>query len=101
MRRDSTDAERRLWSYLRGRQLENFKFRRQHPIGPFIVDFCCIEKKLVIELDGGQHLDDQQYDARRTNLLAQSGYRVVRFWNGDVLSNIAGVLEQIGSELSR
>ena len=71
MRRDSTDAERRLWSYLRGRQLENFKFRRQHPIGPFIVDFCCIEVKLVVELDGSQHEVDQQYDARRTGVLEE------------------------------
>src|SRR5271165_2158590 len=88
MRRDSTDAERRLWAYLHGRQLENFKFRRQHPIGPFIVDFCCIEKKLVIELDGGQHLDYQQYDARRTGVMEERGYSVIRFGNGDVLANL-------------
>ena len=99
MRKNPTDAERRLWSYLRGRQGNGFKFRRQHPIGPFIVDFCCIEKKLVIELDGEQHLDAQQYDASRTEQLQKEGYRVIRFWNVAVLTNIAAVLEQISVEL--
>jgi very-short-patch-repair endonuclease len=101
MRRDPTDAERKLWSSLRNRQIANLKFRRQHPMGPFIVDFCCIEKKLVIELDGSQHSDDQQYDLRRTEALRELGYRVIRFWNVDVLKNIEGVVEQIGLELSR
>ena len=90
-----------MWSYLRGRQVENLKFRRQHPIGPFIVDFCCVEKRIVVELDGGQHREDEQYDARRTQILEERGYRVVRFWNGDVSGNLEGVLEQLVLELLR
>jgi len=101
MRKAPSDAERRLWSCLRNRQLGNFKFRRQHPIGPFIVDFCCIEKSLVIELDGEQHLTAEQYDGRRSEFLAQRGYRVIRFWNSAVLTGIEAVLEQVQIDLSR
>jgi very-short-patch-repair endonuclease len=101
MRKAPSDAERRLWSCLRNRQLGNFKFRRQHPIGPFIVDFCCIEKSLVIELDGEQHLTAEQYDGRRSEFLGQRGYRVIRFWNSAVLTGIEAVLEQVQIDLSR
>ena len=79
----------------------NFKFRRQHPIGPFIVDFCCSEKKLVIELDGSQHEDELAYDARRSQFLKEQGYRVLRFWNGEALTATGSVLERIALELAR
>jgi very-short-patch-repair endonuclease len=86
-----TDAEIRLWSRLRRKQLEGFRFRRQHPMGPYVVDFFCPEAKLVVEADGGQHADSDS-DAIRTRWLEARGYRVIRFWNNDVLSNTEGVL---------
>ena len=95
LRIDQTDVEKRLWRELRNRQLDGFKFRRQHGIGPYIVDFICIEAGLVVELDGGQHADQVSYDARRSVLIEAAGYRVVRFWNSDVLENIEGVVERI------
>jgi very-short-patch-repair endonuclease len=85
LRKNLTDAERVLWQILRNRQLVGRKSRRQHPIGPFFVDFVCIVKKLVIEVDGGQHADSLQEDFKRTRYLANKGYRVVRFWNNEVL----------------
>ena len=94
LRQSSTDAERRLWKALRDRQLEDYKFRRQRPIGPFIADFVCLEHLLVIELDGSQHAGSD-YDAARTAWLQQHGWRVLRFWNNDVLLNIEGVAEAI------
>jgi len=99
LRNNSTDAERALWRALRGRQLEGFRFRRQVPIAGFIVDFLCPEAKLVIELDGGQHVEQGSYDAARTRKLASLGYRVLRYWNNDVLSRIEAVLEDIHSHL--
>jgi very-short-patch-repair endonuclease len=90
-----TDAERKLWTRLRSRQFVASKFRRQHPIGPFIVDFCCIERGLVIELDGGQHATQIEPDAQRTLFLRRHGFQVLRFWDNEVLKNIDGVLEQI------
>ncbi len=89
-----TDAERRLWAALRARRLRHLKFRRQHPLGPFIVDFACIEHSLVIEADGGQHVDSEA-DARRTAWLESRGWRVMRFWNNDILANPEGVQEAI------
>jgi len=89
-----TDVERRPWSVLRDRRLLGYKFRRQRPIGPFIVDFACIERRLVIEADGGQHADNEA-DARRTAWLERHGWRVVRFWNNDILLNAEGVAETI------
>jgi very-short-patch-repair endonuclease len=85
-----TDAERRLWSALRGRRLHGYKFRRQHPLGPFIVDFVAIAHRLVIEADGGQHVESE-CDRRRTLWLERHGWRVLRFWNNDILANPEGV----------
>ena len=90
-----TDAERKLWSKLRDRQICRAKFRRQHPIGPFVTDFCCVEIGLIIELDGSQHMQQVQADQRRSRYLEQRGYRVLRFWDNEVLANIDGVMEQI------
>jgi very-short-patch-repair endonuclease len=99
LRRNSTDAEQKLWRALR--ELRVARFRRQHPIGPYIADLACPAKKLVIELDGGQHAEQADRDEARTIDLAKRGYRVVRFWNNDVLSNIDGVIETILLELKR
>ena len=95
LRRNQTEAERRLWAHLRFRQLGNAKFRRQHPVGRFITDFCCMERGLVIELDGGQHAAQVEADQRRSVFLAQQGYRVVRFWDHEVIEDIEAVLQRI------
>ena len=84
LRQNMTDAEASLWHHLRNRALMGCKFRRQHPVGPYIVDFACIERKLVVELDGGQHVDDPK-EAARTRWIEAGGYRVLRFWNNDAL----------------
>ncbi len=94
LRQSSTHAERKLWRYLRSRSLGGFKFVRQEPIGPYIVDFACREKRLVIEVDGGQHADNKR-DAVRDQWLVDHRYRVLRFWNNNVLGNIEGVWETI------
>jgi elongation factor P--(R)-beta-lysine ligase len=94
LRRDQTDAERKLWSRLRAAQL-GVKFRRQHPVAGYYADFCCIEHQLIVELDGGQHADKQNYDERRTLDLRAAGFRVLRFWNDDVLLRTNDVLEAI------
>ena len=96
LRLTPTDAEIRVWSRLRRKQLEGFRFRRQHPLGPYVVDFFCAEAKLIVEVDGGQHADDGE---ARTLWLEARGYRVIRFWNNDVLANTEGVLEAIRQEL--
>jgi very-short-patch-repair endonuclease len=98
LRRVATDAERKLWSRLRNRQIAGFKFVRQHPIGPYTADFCCREVKLVIEVDGGQHADSKR-DIRRDTWLADEGYRVLRFSNVDALTDTEGVLEAIRAAL--
>ncbi|HKY10004.1 MAG TPA: endonuclease domain-containing protein [Candidatus Binatia bacterium] len=95
LRVNQTDVEGKLWSRLRGGQLSGVKFRRQHPIGSFIVDFCCLEKGLIVELDGGQHVEQAAADTRRTEFLEGLGYRILRFWDHDVLDNFDGVLERI------
>ena len=99
LRTGSTDAERHLWYYLRAHRL-GYKFKRQVPIECFIVDFVCYEKRLVIELDGGQHQDKQAYDTRRTAVLSRKGFRVLRFWNHEVLQHTEEVLEVIRQALS-
>jgi adenine-specific DNA-methyltransferase len=95
LRENPTDAERLLWSRLRSRQLGGFKFRRQRPIGPYICDFVCLEAHVIVELDGMQHLEQQAYDVRRDSILKSNGYRVLRFWNNDVLHRMGSVLETI------
>jgi very-short-patch-repair endonuclease len=100
LRRDQTDAEHRLWARLRDRQLGGAKFRRQHPIGPFVADFCCPQGKLIVELDGGQHAEDVAADEKRSRFLEAQGYRVLRFWNHDVLQNTEAVLERIVEALN-
>ena len=98
LRRSATDAEARLWLALRNRQLGNCKFRRQQPIGPYVVDFICHERRLVIELDGGQHATTDE--TARTARIVADGYHVVRFWNHDVLHNIDGVLTAIAEAIA-
>ncbi len=101
LRKDSTDAERALWAALRNRRLGDSKFRRQHPLGPYVVDFACISHRLVVEVDGGQHAVRTEFDSARTQWLTARGYRVVRFWNHEVLQNIESVKRAILEELSR
>ncbi len=103
LRKNLTDAERQLWTNIRRRQLGGCRFRRQHPIGPFIVDFVCLEAKLVVELDGRQHAEAERArrDAGRTKWLQDEGYRVLRFWNNDLTQNIDGVLETILGSLPK
>jgi very-short-patch-repair endonuclease len=95
LRQNQTDVEYLLWQKLRNRQILNFKFRRQFPIDPYIADFSCLELKLIIELDGSQHFEQAHYDNERDFYLAQRGFKVIRFWNNDVINNIEGVLEKI------
>ncbi|HET9145838.1 MAG TPA: DUF559 domain-containing protein [Sphingomicrobium sp.] len=98
LRRNATDVERKLWRALRESNLP-WRFRRQHPIGRFVADFACPALKLVIELDGGQHVMRAKADEARTRELARYGYRVIRFWNNDVVENIEGVMETIKRSL--
>lgn len=95
LRKNMTLAEQRLWYFLRNKQLNGIKFRRQQTIGYYIVDFVSMEHKLIIELDGGQHAEQVIYDNQRTEFLNQQGYRVIRFWNNDVLQNMEIVLNEI------
>ena len=91
LRKELTPAERKLWSHIRNDQL-GVNFRRQHAIGNYIPDFICIEKKLIIELDGSQHLEQEEYDEERTKYLNSLGYKVIRFWNNEVTNNIDSVI---------
>jgi len=95
-----TEAEQLLWHRLRNRQLGGWKFRRQHPFGPFIVDFVCPAKKIIVEVDGGQHAINVKEDAERSRYLQQQGYRILRFWNNDILNEMDSILEVIYRELS-
>ena len=101
LRRNQTDAERVLWQRLRNRQLLGVKFRRQMPIGGYVADFASVEIKLIIEPDGSQHIDNQTADEFRTGFLQREGYKVVRFWNNDVLKRTDTVLEYIVQVVSR
>ncbi|MBV6401323.1 MAG: hypothetical protein CNIPEHKO_01622 [Anaerolineales bacterium] len=94
LRKELTPTERKLWAYLRGDKL-GVNFRRQHAIGNFIPDFVCIEKKLIIELDGSQHLEQEEYDEERTKYFESLDYKVIRFWNNDVTKNMDGVIRSI------
>ena len=91
LRKNPTDGERALWRHLRKRQLGGYKFRRQQPIGQYIVDFVSFEGRVVIELDGGQHSQQMDYDSKRTVWLEAQGYRILRFWNNQVLQEIEAV----------
>ncbi|SRR5258708_8891729 len=100
LRREQTDAEKALWKLLRSRQLENYKFRRQHVIGPFIVDFCCLNPKIAVELDGSHHVDNKAYDKTRTEFLQEKGFEVIRFWDNEVLKESEAVISRILSALT-
>jgi very-short-patch-repair endonuclease len=100
LRGAQTDAEQALWHRLRNRRLDGWRFRRQHEIDLYIVDFACAEAALIVELDGGQHGDQLIYDEARTRKLQEMGYRVLRFWNNDVLKNLDSVLEVIMEALA-
>ena len=95
LRQQATETEQLLWKHLRGRSLQGYKFRRQVVIEPYIVDFVCLEAQLIVEADGGQHIEQLHYDNERTAQLNAMGYRVIRFWNHEILSETQNVLEQI------
>jgi very-short-patch-repair endonuclease len=95
LRNNMSDAEQALWYFLRRRQIFGLKFRRQHPFGDYILDFVCLENRLVIEVDGGQHVRRTKYDENRTQKLEAAGFRVIRFWDNEVLKEIESVKEKI------
>ena len=99
LRNNATPAERRLWWHLSKRQLQGHKFSRQMPIGPFVADFLCRKARLVIEVDGGQHCESRR-DQSRTDFIEAQGFRVIRFWNNEVLENIEGVLLTIAQAMA-
>jgi very-short-patch-repair endonuclease len=101
LRREMTEAEKKLWQMLRSRQTEGYRFRRQVPIGRFMADFVCHEAKLIVEIDGGQHDPSSETEARRTRFLESEGYCVLRFWNNEVLENPDGVQAMIAEYLRR
>ncbi|MDI1227259.1 MAG: endonuclease domain-containing protein [bacterium] len=100
LRHDQTDCEKIIWNLLKDRRFENYKFRRQHPVGNYVADFACPALKLIIEIDGGQHCENAQ-DKVRTEYLRAKGYEVLRFWNNDVMTNIDGVRHTLTLTLSR
>ena len=99
LRRNQTKAEHILWQAIRFKQINGIKFRRQHAIGPYIADFCSPSHKLIIELDGSQHMEQEEYDAVRTKFLVSKGYRVLRFWNNEVMNDLEGVVMRIIQDL--
>jgi len=99
LRNNPTKGEHLLWQILRRRQIKGFRFRRQEIIGPYIVDFMCYEKRLIIELDGGHHMSQQSYDSERTRWLNSQGFQVLRFWNNEVLGQIEAVWEVISRKM--
>ena len=100
LRKDPTSAERKLWMVLRGNKLKGVNFRRQQAIGNYIVDFCSVKRKLVIEIDGSQHLEQSEYDKQRSTYLESLGYTVMRFWNDQVLKDLEGVSHSIETVLN-
>ena len=101
LRKNSTDVEIILWQQLRNRQLSGYKFRRQVPVDSYIVDFMCKSTKLIVELDGSQHAEQQDYDKKRTQYLETKGFKVFRFWNNEIIKNLSGVLEALTLTLSQ
>jgi very-short-patch-repair endonuclease len=101
LRKESGPAEVKLWAYIRSLREEGIHFRRQHAIGPYIADFCSLKARLIIEVDGSQHLEQEEYDAERTAFLGSKGFRVLRFWNNDVMNKISDVMEAIVEELGK
>jgi len=101
LRYNTTDAEKHLWYCLRGKRLKGYKFRRQHLIYPYVLDFVCLKKNLVIELDGSQHAEQHSYDEKRTAFLQTKGYTVLRFWNTEVMQETEMVLNEILSALEK
>jgi very-short-patch-repair endonuclease len=101
LRREQTEWEHSLWERLRRRQLDGFKFRRQHPIGPFFADFFCPEARLIVEIDGSQHADELARDKNRTEFLRNAGYDVLRFWNHEISSEIDSVVQRIADALEQ
>lgn len=101
LRAAASEAEQRLWHFLKRKQLNGLRFRRQFPLGPYFVDFICLPARLVIEVDGSQHGDDRQaaHDARRTAWLARNDFRVIRFWAGEAMANISAVMDGIEAAL--
>ena len=101
LRKETTPAEKKLWAYLRLMREDGVRFRRQHAIGIYITDFCAPRKKLIIEVDGSQHMEREAYDKERTKYLESQGYKVIRFWNNDVINNIEGVILVIMNALKK
>ena len=99
LRQNQTEAEALLWQHLRNRRFQNLKFRRQLPVGNYIVDFVCMSIKVIIELDGSQHMDSKNYDDERTAFLESQGYQVIRYWNNEILGQTDSVLESLRLEL--
>ena len=99
LRRQATHAEKLLWAQLRHHQLGGSHFRRQHPIGPYFADFCCIQWRLLVELDGGQHVQQAGYDQQRSSWLTQQGFLILRFWNSEVVHQLPGVVERISQAI--
>jgi very-short-patch-repair endonuclease len=100
LRKKSTEAEKLLWRHLRGKQLDGLKFRRQEPLGNYVVDFACFEKRVIIEVDGGHHATEKERDNKRDIWLKEQGFKVLRFWDNEVLRNTSGVFEVIRENCS-
>jgi very-short-patch-repair endonuclease len=100
LRKNLTDSEGLLWKHLRLRQIGGYKFRRQHPIGNYIVDFVCLEKRLIVEVDGSQHTEQSSYDSERDAWLNSQGYRVLRFWNNQIFNELDAVKERISKKIN-
>jgi very-short-patch-repair endonuclease len=101
LRQNTTEAEKRVWQILRSQQMNEYKFRRQVPIGRYIADFVCHEARLILEIDGGQHDRSSPQEAERSRFLQNEGYRILRFWNNEVLANLDGIHATIAAELGR